>query len=250
MKNKRARTVILTSLFFFAASLALLRGLNIYHVSIYNDIIYTDGFVNAVNIVHDILFLALYGFSVGCVFAVCRSFGKRSAWITAGVMIICKIADSVFSILWDITGGAIGADDAAKILTASEFAAFDAAILMLTYLAAIVSCSAFIKKEKNTEQSGAEAGKTKTGGYLIIPVAVMTVLQLISPIVSCIQFFAEYGAPTSVEAAQMAGDILLTVLKYGIAMYGFVFVTCKLFETVLYLKRSDEGEKADTQKNR
>lgn len=240
MENKKAGTVTAASLIIFAVSLAALRGLNIYYVYIYNDITYADGFVHAVNILHDVLLLAAYGYSVGGVIALHRAFGKKSAWISAAVMILVKICDSVFSIVWDVTGGAIGADETEKILTASEFAALDTAIFAFTYIAAIAAVTAYIKKR--TKQGETDDKTIGIGTYLIIPVSVMTVLELISPIISCIRFFVEYGAPTSLEASQMAGDVLLIVLKYGIVMYGFVFVTCKVFETVLWRKKKIAGQ--------
>ncbi len=266
-KNKKLLFLFLTFAVFLVFT-ALLRALNIYYAEIYNDVVYTGEYVSFINILHDILLIAAYGFSVGCVFVSGAFFRPSAALSSAALMTLVKAADSAFSILWDVSSGAISSGDAVKIATAVEFAAFDTAIFAAAYIAAALAprirfqkrrrknnkavsdnkdnkdnkCDINIKEENKENKikekkenkkakslnADTEKGSVNYSARLLVPIITAVVFELVSPVVLFIGIIVEYGDPTSVEILEMARDVFTVILKYGILMYAFAWVTYRL----------------------
>lgn len=260
-KNKKLLFLFLTFAVFLVFT-ALLRALNIYYAEIYNDVIYTGEYVSFINILHDILLIAAYGFSVGCVFVSGAFFRPSAALSSAALMTLVKAADSAFSIIWDVSSGAISSGDAVKIATAVEFAAFDTAIFAAAYIAAALAprirfqkrrrknnkavsdnkdnkdnkCDINIKEENKIKgnkkakslNADTEKGSVNYSARLLVPIITAVVFELVSPVVLFIGIIVEYGDPTSVEILEMARDVFTVILKYGILMYAFAWVTYRL----------------------
>lgn len=216
MKNKRnSAPLVLIGIVFLAT--VLLRGLNIFHAVIVSDVAYPDALVKAVGIVHDACMLAVYGVSLSLIVYCGWNISFKSALKASGCFTAIVFADRLFCFCYDLVTSNIAWRDKNTVATALTWLGIDFAYFAVTYFAA-----AFISGRAKAKSL---SGKKKKNFYssLVASALVLTALRLVSQIAVCVRFVLEFGSPTATEYAQMAGDILLVIFKYGVLVFAFSF---------------------------
>lgn len=209
--RSRKNTVFLICAAFFLLGIAALRGFNIYISKIHSDVMYEDAFVIAMDIIHDVLTLVFYGLSVATVAYGARVYGYKKSLLSATLMSIVILADRIFCIIYDLAVSNITVLEKQTLSTAVTWLAIDFAFFAIMYFAGATVSSSI---EAGREKKGIESRGIFFGG-IAVTAGIMTVLQLISQLIICVQFFMEYDDVTATEIAQMAGDILRIIVEYG-----------------------------------
>ncbi len=207
MKIKRQRASLITAGIFFL-TVGILRAFNIYVASISADVAYDSFYVSLLDTVHDILLLAAYGLSVAAVVYSGRTVSGKNAMKTAGLMSVTVFADRAFCLAYDIAVSGINIREKNTLSTAVTWLTVDLVFFLCMYIgAALISV--------HGKKDGEDSKKALPFGRLLASCGIMTVLQLISQLVICVQFFIEYDDVTVTEKTQMLGDILWVIVEYG-----------------------------------
>lgn len=179
-----------------------------------------SGLIAFLDVVHDGFVIASYALAISFIVFTSLKSGKR-AFLHATLFSVVIFADRAFCIVWDIARS--------NILLGEKRALSDAVLWLLLdtlfFVCTFFSCALI---------SGAHAGK-KNGGYIkviLLSSLVLTVLELSSKAVICIQFFLIYNDVTVTEMSQMAGDFLLVIIKYAFVMFAFAVLWYRHFEKI------------------
>lgn len=204
MNSAKKHVPFVTFAVFFLA-VALLRAFNIYVTSIAADVAYDGNFVRFLDTVHDVLLLAAYGFSVASVLYCGQTVSKMRSFTAAGLMCFTVFADRAFCLAYDIAVSGINVREKNTLSTAITWLIVDFLFFACMYIvAALIS-----KGNSQNEKTAFPLGR------ILVSCGAMTVLQLISQAVICVQFFIEYDDVTVTEKTQMLGDILWVLVEYG-----------------------------------
>ena len=215
MKQKKSRFPLVCALVFLVLA-AGLRALNIHAAIAASDVAYSNGYVNTVDILHDVAVLFAYGFSAAAVVYSCVTGGRKGAFGSAAMMSTVVFADRASCLVYDIITSNINIRETNTLSTAVSWLAVDFLFFAAMYFGgALVSSLIFAKK-------GTEGLPL---GSLGATVGIMTVLQLASQLVICVQFFMEYDDVTATEKAQMAGDVLWVLVEYGGILAAFAMIS-------------------------
>lgn len=193
----------------------LLRLLNIYYSYIYFNVAYSDMYVKAVDIVHGVLLLASWGFSLSLIVYAGRRQSTGESLRAAGAFSAVVFADRLFCIIYDLASSNIAIKDKSTLTTAAVWLSVDFLYFAVTYFASAFITRAAVKRYREKKRG------VSFCGCLAASASVLTLLKLISQLAVCIGFIAEYDDLTATEYAQMAGDILLVVIKYGFGVFAF-----------------------------
>ncbi len=230
MKTKK-RLIRLICAAVFLLVIAGLRALNI-HVTVASaDVTYSDSYVIALDRIHDYATLVAYGFSAAVVVYSCYLSGLRTSLIYASLMSGVIFADRSFCLIYDLAMSNINIREKNTLTTAVIWLATDILFFVLMYFGgALISSAVKSKKEKRSLQNGSETGNGFPFLSIGATVGIMTLLQLLSQLVICIQFFMEYDDVTVTEKTQMLGDILWILVEYGgflaaFAMISYIFIS-------------------------
>ncbi len=173
-----------------------------------------------------------YAFAVSSIFFAVRENGcgrMFPAVAFCGVI----IADRTFCLVWDLATSNITLGERKTLANAVRWLFADAAYFAVLFFAAAFIAFGFCLTER-----GRIPAKE-----LFISSGVLTVLQLVSRVVICIQFMVEYNDITATEYAQMAGDVLLVILRYGVFMSG---IACLFYSGFSSFKQNRTNkQKAD-----
>lgn len=236
MKPKKRCMLIVNTVLFFVAT-ALLRAFNIYVTSIAADVAYDGNFVRMLDTAHDVLLLIAYGFSIATVIFCGAELSKKTALKAASFMSMVVFFDRAFCLIYDIAVSGINIRETNTIITAVSWLTVDFLFFVCMYFGgAFISVfkGLSLKKGRDSEADGSDRNGNITDaasfpiGKTMAACSIMTVLQLASQLVICIQFFLEYDDVTVTEKTQMVGDILWVIVEYAglltIAALGFVFL--------------------------
>lgn len=220
MKPKKSMLPLVCAALFFVMT-AGLRALNIHAAIAASDVAYSNGYVNTIDTLHDIAALLAYGFSAATVIYSFGIGGKASAFKTAAAMSAVVLADRGFCLAYDIATSNINIRETGTLSTAITWLAVDFLFFAAMYFGGAFISSLISAKKREEGFPLASLGAT---------VGIMTVLQLVSQLVICVQFFLEYDDVTATEKAQMAGDILWVLVEYGgilaaFAMISYIFIS-------------------------
>ena len=212
-KKSNTPSVLIYSLVLFAALTALTRALNI--------AVYLPSLTEKVpiwvpitlDIIHDVLIISSYAFAISLTVFSVRAL-KNSALVCASVCTAVIFADRAFCLVWDIASSNISVGEKRAFSDAVTWLLIDVVFFAVTFFASAI-ITGFINKK-----NGDDANELLPIKEAVFSSLVLTLLQLSSKAVICIQFMMAYDDVTATEYAQMAGDILLVILKYGVFMSG------------------------------
>lgn len=233
VKNLNRDFLLLAVLIFFAAT-ALLRAVNILFVrfSTQNDVaylvseIYSFAKATAVTV--------SYAFAISAIFFAVKKNGKLKISAPCGFFAVI-FADRLFCLVWDLATSNITLGEKNTLADAVRWLLTD-----VLYFAAAFFAAALIARLSCTPERNISSAKG-----IMFSSGVLAVLQLISRVVICIQFMAEYDDVTATEYSQMAGDVLLVILRYGIFMGGVATVFNRLISYTVSKKNKKIGDAAD-----
>lgn len=209
-KTVRRDKVFFFSIAVFALVIAVMRAVNIiiYLPDILDGI--SSEFFNVVLFVRSLFVTLAYAFgiafTVGAAKLSCRS-GIAAAFCFSLVI----LADRTFCFIWDLATEAILFGEKNTVLNAVLWLSVDCLFFGILFFASVY-ITIMIDKRKMYEKSGIPLLE------IVLSSAVLTFLELLSKVIICIQFMIEYDDVTVTEYMQMAGDILLVILRYGFFM--------------------------------
>ncbi|MBE6562843.1 MAG: hypothetical protein E7660_03810 [Ruminococcaceae bacterium] len=215
MKPKKSMVPLVCAVLFLVMT-AGLRALNIHAAIAASDVAYSNSYVNTIDTLHDIAVLLAYGFSAAAVVYSCGIKGRKGAVGTAAMMSAVVLADRVFCLVYDIATSNINIRETGTLSTAITWLAIDFLFFAAMYFGGAFISSLISAKRREEGFPLASLGAT---------VGIMTVLQLVSQLVICVQFFLEYDDVTATEKAQMAGDILWVLVEYGGILAAFAMIS-------------------------
>ncbi len=239
MREKNAaknlnRDFLLSAVLIFFTATVLLRAVNILFVrfAAQSDVSYLVSeiysFLKATAVT------VSYAFAISVIFFAVRENGKLKISAPCGFFAVI-FADRLFCLVWDLVTSNITAGEK-KTLT-------DAVLWLLTdvlYFAVAFFAAALIARLSCAPERNISFVKG-----IMLSSGVLTVLQLISRVVICIQFMAEYDDVTATEYSQMAGDVLLVILRYGIFMGGVATAFYWLISYITSKKKQKNGDTTD-----
>lgn len=202
--DKKKNTVLLGIISVFVLVI-INRALSIVYAVISSDIVYSDSLVSAVYYAREVLELVIFGFALACIVSGLR----EKAFVSWAVLSAVFLLDGVFCFVYDIAFGNISLIDSATMGNALFGISMELVCLSLPLLLAAL----FKRKDKIRHGFGAA-------------VAAETVLRLIPQLIICIDFMTEYDDITATEYAQMAGDLLLVLIKWGVVASIFAVFGC------------------------
>ncbi len=235
--EKRLLPLICAAVFLLVT--AGLRFFNIFIASATADVTYSDSFVRTLDTVHDILVLGAYGFSAAVVVYTCKKWCRTLSLKAAALMSGVVLADRVFCFVYDVATSNINIREEGTVSTAITWLLVDFLFFAAMYFAGAFLTSVIERKSMEAAEKDNSFPLFSIGAT----VGVMTVLQLASQIVICVQFFMEYDDVTATEKAQMLGDILWILVEYGgiLAAFAMIFYALLSFVHGNIIKNKENG---------
>lgn len=184
----------------------------------------TTALIDVIGYLGSFLMIASYGIGIALCVAFHRSGGAGASFITAGVFSLVTVLDKAFCLIYDIWENNISKDDGELVASALLSLSTAALALTLMFFSASVTATVSEKAAKN----GMSSSK-RTVLSLLVPSVLILALKL-APIVGFDIDFIRYldtvgESITAGEMREMALDLLLAVLEYGVGPFGLGYVT-------------------------
>lgn len=185
----------------------------------------TAALIDVIGYLGSFLMIASYGIGIALCVTLLRSNGAGASFIAAGVFSLVTVLDKAFCLIYDIWENNIPKGNGE--LVASALLSLSTAALALTLMFFSASVTGTVSEK--AAGNGMSSSK-KIFLSLLVPAVLILALKLV-PIVSFDIDFIRYldtvgESITEREMREMALDVLLALLEYGVGVFGVGYVTC------------------------